>query len=96
MCALGFVIPAQAGIQFKVPRRGSVNPSPLGDWEVQYRNERLQGWQSHGMGLQISSGMDYEVPLSGIGRRRRSPGEGVVARDIAKYGIDDLRRSNQS
>lgn len=47
------------------------------------------------MGLQISSGMDYEVPLPGFGRRCRAASTRIAERDIAEHGVDDLRRSDQ-
>ena len=48
------------------------------------------------MGLQISSGMDHEVPLSGFGWRCRASSTRIVERDSAEHGDDDLRRSDQS
>ena len=47
------------------------------------------------MGLQISSGMDNQVPLSGVGGRRWAKGERIAQRDSAKHGADDLRGVDQ-
>src|ERR1017187_2176358 len=48
------------------------------------------------MGLQIPSGMDYEVSVRGAGRGCRAAGEGALTRDRAESGDDDLRRGDQS
>ncbi len=48
------------------------------------------------MGLQISSGVDNEVPLSGLSGRRWTKGEGIAPRDSAEHGVDDLRGLDQS
>jgi len=42
------------------------------------------------MGLQISLGMDNEVPLSGTGRGRWSESERIAEGDIPRHGADDL------
>jgi hypothetical protein len=46
---------------FKVPDRGSVNPSPLGDRDnavgLKWRDERLQTWKPYDLGLQIPLGV---------------------------------------
>ncbi len=53
--------------RLRVPDRGPVNPSPLGDRSQGYG---LSSWygelrtrQPHGMGLQIPFGMDDKVPV---------------------------------
>jgi len=58
--------------------------------------ERLQAWKSHRLGLQVPSGVDDEVQVSGIGRGRGSALSRVAARDSDQQGDDDLCRFNQS
>ena len=54
--------------QFRVPDRGSGNPTPLGGWDrgasgVKWLDGSVQAWQPYGLGLQISPGVGDEVPL---------------------------------
>ncbi len=42
------------------------------------------------MGLQISFGVDYEVPVSGAGGGCWAEDEGVAEGDMSQHGIDDL------
>ena len=56
----------------------------------------LQEWKPYGLGLQVSSGVDDEVPVSGFGWRCRAPMPGVATRDSAQQGDEDLRGINQS
>ena len=51
---------------------------------------RLQARKPHCLGLQVSSGMDNEVSVSGTGRRYRAPVSRVAARDSDEQGDDDL------
>ena len=58
-------------------------------------DERLQARQPYRLGLQVPSGLDDEVSVPGIGRRRRPPLPRVAARDSDQQGNDDLCRVNQ-
>ncbi len=53
---------------FKVPDRGSVNPTPSGGpgHGVCSGHAELQTWRSHYLGLQISFGLGCEVSISGV------------------------------
>ena len=77
-------------LTFRVPDRGSVNPSPLCsvDGIIQKRKR-------YGLGLQIPLGMDNEVTVSGAGRGCRAALPGVVTRDYAKQRDRDLRGIDQ-
>ena len=48
------------------------------------------------MGLQISFGVDNEVPLPGAGRGRWPAGERIAEGDIPKHGDDNLCGVDQS
>ncbi len=56
---------------FKVPDRGSANPSPLGDRDkvvgLKWRHERLQAQEPYDLGLQTPLGMGGEIPLCRVG-----------------------------
>ena len=48
--------------RFRVPDRGSGNPTPLGGWDryassVKWSDGSVQAWQPYGLGLQISLGV---------------------------------------
>ena len=53
-------------------------------------DERLQARQPYGMGLQIPSGMDDEVPLSGVGGRCGLAMSRVAQGDSDEQGDDNL------
>ena len=57
--------------------------------------ERLQTRQPHGLGLQISSGVDDEISLFHPGGRRWEALSGTTAGDCAKQGDGDLRWGHQ-
>ena len=48
------------------------------------------------MGLQIPLGVDYEVPVPGLGRARGAAGQRTLAGDCSESGDDDLRWGDQS
>ncbi len=48
------------------------------------------------MGVQIPPGVDYEVPVPGLGRGRRAAGQRALAGDCSESGDDDLRWGHQS
>jgi DNA-binding transcriptional LysR family regulator len=72
------VSPDQIVMSFRVPDRGSVNPTALAGRDrgicVKMPDYGIvQTWQPYGLGLQIPLGVGDEVPLPGVGRRCRQP-----------------------
>src|ERR1700732_1470509 len=58
---------------FRVPDRGSGNPTPLGGgglghFRVDGEDGSVQAWQPYGLGLQVPLGLGDEVSLSGAWR----------------------------
>jgi hypothetical protein len=73
---------------FRVPDRGSGNPTPLGGWDgdasgAKWFDGSVQAGQPYRLGLQVSPGLGDEVPLPGSGWRCRYPMQRIAARDGA-------------
>ena len=82
--------------RFRVPDRGWVTPWPLGEgWGLKLRDGRVQAWQPQGVGLQVPSGVDAEVSVSGAARRCGSTMPGVAAGDSLEPGDGDPRGVDQ-
>ena len=69
---------------FRVPDRGSGNPTPLGGWEcsashVDWLDGSVQTRQPYRLELQIPLGVDHEVPLSRPWWGRRDSVPGIAA-----------------
>ena len=62
---------------------------------VRSEDARLQAGKSLGMGLQVSSGLDDEISLSGTGRGCRAAVSGVAAGDSDEQGDEDPCGINQ-
>jgi Transposase IS200 like len=61
-------MPSLEQVTFRVPDRGSGNPTPLGGWDrgasrVNWVDGSVQAWQPYGLGLQIPLGVGDEVSL---------------------------------
>src|SRR5713101_6147805 len=62
---------------FRVPDRGSGNPTPLGGWDryassVKWSDGSVQAWQPYGLGLQIPPGVGDQISVPGAWWRRRA------------------------
>src|SRR5579872_537708 len=72
---------------FRVPNRGSGNPTPLGGWmaasSVDWLDGSVQARRPYGLGLQVSLGLGDEVSLRGAWRRRWGSLSRTAARDGA-------------
>src|ERR1700686_2039807 len=70
--------------KFRVPDRGSGNPTPLGGVGLRHYPCRLRGWKRTNvaatlLGLQVPSGLGDEVPLSGAWRGCWEPMPGAAS-----------------
>ena len=88
-------------LRFRVPDRGSGNPTPLGGWDrdasgVNWLDGSVQAWQPYRLGLQVSLGLGDQVPLSGSRWRCRRPMPGIAARDGTRTRNGDSRWVGQS
>ena len=84
------------GIRFRVSPLGSVNPSPLGEGKAGWENVGLSKRKPYSMGLQVSCGVDHQVPISGIDRQGGDASQRIASGDFARVEVEHSCWSDQS